>query len=106
MPPEQAPIGPWPARVLALAFLAFTACSGYIAGTLLFARCEGFSCTYLGMAWLFWLAVLCLPATVLGCFAQRSQAFSARARRGLRLVWLAHSLCSVGLLAWWLVHRL
>lgn len=106
MPPEQTPIRPRPARVLTLAFLAVIGCSGYVAGTLLFARCEGFGCTYLGMAWLFWLTVLCLPATVLGYFAQRSRGVSARCARVLWVIWCTHNLLSVGLLAWWLLHRM
>ena len=92
----------WTAHLLAGSALAFTLASSYYATQLLVARCEGFSCTYLGVAWLAWLAVLGLPATVLGYFAQRAGTRPLRSRFILRGVWLAHSLLCLGLLAWWL----
>lgn len=75
--------------------------STFFALRLLASHCEGFGCTYLGVAWLFWLGVLFLPASLLGYFAQRSSAFSVRARHALRVAWAAHGLLGLGLLAWW-----
>lgn len=92
----------WAARGLAVFFLVIASYSVYIALKLLVSRCEGFSCTYLGVAWLFWLGVLFLPATASGYFAQRSTALGARSRSVLRAIWLIHVLLSVGLLVWWL----
>lgn len=95
----------WSARFLALASLSAVGASVYYALTLLSTRCESFSCTYLGVAWIFWLGVLFLPATAFGYFAQRSMSLPTRSRSVLRAVWHAHSAFSFSLLAWWLVHR-
>jgi hypothetical protein len=101
--PAQSPLSSnWTTRLLAGSALAFTLASSYYATQLLGARCEGFSCTYLGVAWLAWVAVLGLPATVLGYFAQRAGRLPLRSRFILRGVWLAHSLLCLGLLVWWL----
>lgn len=98
--------GRWRVRMLAGAFLAMAGGSAWLAVALLRARCEGFACTYLGIAWMFWLGVCWLPAAVLGYFAQKaSTAFSARVRSAWRYLWLAHGLFALGLLGWWLVHR-
>jgi hypothetical protein len=95
----------WPVRMAALAY-ALTACySVYLAMWLLLAHCEGFSCTYLGMAWLFWVGILCLPTTVVGYFVRRFKSLPLSARTALHFVWLTHTIFSVGLLLWWLVHR-
>jgi hypothetical protein len=95
----------WSARLLAVSAVGFIATSTACAVTLLAARCEGFSCTYIGVAWLVWLAVLCTPATCLGYLAQRSSAFISRSSSILRAAWLAHTVFAAGLLAWWLtVH--
>jgi len=96
---------PRSALFLASSAVAFLAASTSFAIKLLDAHCEGFSCTYLGIAWIFWLAVLCLPATLLAYFAQRSRAFSSLPRSILRAAWLTHSVFAFGLLAWWLLHR-
>jgi hypothetical protein len=104
-PPEKPASSSLPARVLALVFLAIVGYSVYFVAKLLASRCEGFSCTYLGIAWLFWLGMLCLPATALGYFAQRAKSLAAQSRFALRLTWLAHCLLALGLAMWWLVHR-
>jgi hypothetical protein len=95
----------WSARVLAGSAVVFLAASTFYAFKLLAARCEGFSCTYLGVAWIFWLAVFCLPATLLAYFAQRSTALSSLPRSLLRAAGLAHSVFAFGLLVWWGLHR-
>jgi hypothetical protein len=101
---DASALSPWPHRVVAAAFLAVGGYSIYLAARLLSARCEGFSCTYLGMAWLFWLAVLCLPTTGLGYLAQRSKSLSIRSRLFLRFALLAHTTFAAGLLAWWVTR--
>jgi hypothetical protein len=103
--PSSPESSPWPARIFVAAFLAMAVYSVYLAAQLLLASCEGFSCTYLGMAWMFWLGALCLPATALGYFAQRAKTFSLRFRSAIRLAWQAHTAAALGLLAWWLLHR-
>lgn len=106
MPNPERPLpNRWPARILVAAFLATAAYSVYLAAQLLRARCEGFSCTYLGMAWVFWLGVLGLPVTVLGYFAQKSPSVSRRLRVVLRVLWGAHTVFALGLLGWWLLPR-
>ena len=92
----------WTSRLLTGSAFTFTTASSYYAIQLLVARCEGISCTYLGVAWLAWLAVLGLPATVLGYLAQRPGRLTPRLRYIVRAVWLAHSLLTLGLLIWWL----
>jgi hypothetical protein len=100
--PAQSPLpSNWTDRLLAGSALAFTLASSYYATQLLVARCEGFSCTYLGVAWLAWVAVLGLPATVLSYFAQRAGTRPLRSRFIVRGVWLAHSLLYLGLFVWW-----
>lgn len=94
----------WRARILGGAFFALAACSVYLATRLLLARCEGFSCTYLGMAWLFWLGVFQMPATLIGYLAQRNKSLSAGFRSGVRTVWIAHMFFALGLLGWWLLQ--
>jgi len=91
--------------VIVIAFLATGGYSVYIAAKLLFTRCEGFGCTYVGVAWLFWAGVLCLPATGLGYFAQRASTLPGLVRQLLRLALLAHTVFALGLLVWWLLHR-
>jgi len=94
----------WRSLVIVVAFLAVGGYSVYIAAKLLFTRCEGFSCTYVGVAWLFWAGVLWLPATGLGYFAQKSSTQPRFARQLLRLALLAHTVFALGLLVWWLLH--
>ena len=79
--------------------------SVYLALTLLLTHCEGISCTYLGVGWLFWFGLVSLPTTVLGLFAHRSKSLPPVARTVLRFIWHAHTLLALGLLAWWLLHR-
>ena len=98
-------LGSWPARILVIAFLACTGYSVYLALTLLASRCEGFSCTYLGVAWVFWLGVSFLPAAVLGYFAQGIKSLPRGSRSALRIAWLLHFLFAAGLIVWWLIHR-
>jgi hypothetical protein len=105
MPTEAEAPKPWPARIAALVFVLTACYSVYLAVRLLTAHCEGFSCTYLGMAWMFWLVVLCLPTTIVGFFVHRIKSISARWRRVLRGVWLAHTLFALGLGLTWLVRR-
>ena len=93
------------ARILASLFVAAVLYSTYLAARLLLAHCEGFSCTYLGMAWVFWLAVLCLPTTILGFFVHRIKSISVRWRRLLFCVWFAHTLFALALGVTWLAHH-
>ena len=94
---------PWPGRLLALAFLGLAGYSAYLAARLLAAHCEGFSCTYLGVAWMFWLGVLALPAAGLGWLAQRSPRLAAGTRVRLRRAWQAHGLVSLGVMVTWVL---
>lgn len=105
MQTERTSSRPRAVHVLAVVFFAAQAYSVYLALRLLFARCEGFSCTYLGVAWFFWIGVLCLPVTLLGYFLRRAPSLPQRVRTVLHFVWLAHTIFSVGLLIWWLLHR-
>ena len=100
---DVAPQRPWQGRVLAVAFAGMATYSVYLASTLLRARCESFSCTYLGIAWFFWLGVVFLPAAALGLFAHRSKSLPPVARSLLRLAWHLHTVFAAGLLAWWLL---
>jgi hypothetical protein len=88
-----------------LAGAFFAVCSVYLATRLLLARCEGFSCTYVGVAWLFWLGGFQLPAMLIGYFAQKNKGLSVRFRAAVRIAWLAHMLFGLGLLGWWLLNR-
>ena len=103
--PKSLASKPWPALLLASAAFVLPIASAFFAFKLLASRCEGFSCTYLGLAWLFWLGLLGLPATGLGFFAHRAKSLNHGPRRALRLLWQSHCLFMLGLLAWWLMHR-
>lgn len=94
----------WPSRIRATAFICMTGYSAYLAFTLFRARCEGFSCTYLGLGWAFWLVAICVPATAMGWYVNGDRALPRFIRRCLRLVWLGHSFLGAGLAVWWLIQ--
>jgi hypothetical protein len=89
-------------RLLAILFVAGFLYAGFLAYSLLLARCEGFSCTYLGVAWLFWAGVVFAPTTVLGVLIRNAASLPGTARVGLRYILLLHAGLGVLLLGWWL----
>jgi hypothetical protein len=92
----------WPAYLGATLFVVGALLSGGYAVSLLRTRCEGFSCTYLGVAWLFWAGVLFVPSILLGLFVRRSAALPAPVGTLVRIVFAAHLVVGAGLLCWWL----
>lgn len=104
MPPELAASPRWPARILAASARIALAASAFGAFRLLNTRCEGVGCTYVGVAWLSWVAVLYLPATLLGVFAQRSRSISSTTRSTVRVASLLHGVLALVLLGRWVLR--
>lgn len=95
----------WPSWTLAAVFVVAITYSTYLASELLQAHCEGFSCTYLGLGWIFWGGIICLPTTIIGYCVRRLPKLPPRLRILFHWLWLAHGFFALGLLVWWLIHR-
>lgn len=88
-------------QVLAALFVAAFAGSAWLAVQLLRSRCEGFSCTYVGIAWLFWLGLCFLPTGLLGLGLARARSLPPGWRRVLRALLALQGLAGALLgLAW------
>jgi hypothetical protein len=93
-------------RLLAILFFAGLLYSGYLAYSILHARCEGFSCTYVGVAWLFWAGVVFAPSAILGFLIRNAASLPVAARTILRYALLLHMGIGAVLLGWWLFTSL
>lgn len=89
-----------------VAFAAYVLYSAYLAGTIWFGHCESFSCTYVGVAWIFWGLVWAVPIAIWGHFVQRLDALPVQMRKLLRYLWRIYTAGALGVLAWWLFQRL
>jgi hypothetical protein len=89
-------------RLFTILFVAGVLYSGYLAYSILRARCEDFSCTYLGVAWLFWAGAVFAPTTILGVLIRNATSLPSTAQTFLRYALLLHMGIGAALLGWWL----
>lgn len=68
-------------------------------------RCEGFSCTYVGVAWILWVLVFFLPTLVLGVSMRFSEVLPVRMARLVRQFLRLHLVIGFGLACWWIYQR-
>lgn len=95
----------WLANSFGALFVVFVVITAATAISVLRARCDGVSCTYVGVAWIFWFSALFLPTAVLGAVVRLSNALQLRFKQLVRFLFLVHLVSGLCLFCWWLFQR-
>lgn len=108
--PEAAPApGPRARAVLLLACVVHAALAlASFAGVvhIWHVHCESFGCIGVGLLWMLWIAVLYLPALVIGTILATRRSLPTNARPFVRIGHFAIVALGLGLAAYWLWWRL
>jgi hypothetical protein len=96
----------WLTKAASVAFGLAVVASCTAAGMLLYAGCEGFSCGYLGIAWIAWVTLFFLPLLGLGIWARTWTNLPPLLLTAVKATFNAHLITAAILMCIWVIRAL